>query len=332
MGFSHTACSFDTSIALKDIIETCVSVDANGSELKASQLLANHTNLSQAKIKDAMRKGAVWLMRGNDKKRLRRASKPLLVGDKLELNYNAELLNQPVPEPLLIHDAQAYSIWFKPYGLHCQGSRWGDFASINRWVEINLPKIANCSERPVHLVHRLDRATTGLMLLCHSKTAARLFSAMFQEGRVDKRYQAIVQGDFSAFPQNFLVDQNIVNGSFSQKPAARSAEGERPLMNPIKNEDGKPAQSVFSCVATNGDCSLIDVKLLTGRKHQIRQHLSGLGYPIVGDRLYGDVKADGGYGGRDLQLQSVSLRFTCPLTAAEPFFTVDEHQRLQLDT
>ncbi len=287
---------------MTDIIETRVSVDANGSPLKASLLLANHTNLSQAKIKDAMQKGAVWLVRGNAKKRLRRASKPLQVGDKLELNYNADLLNQLVPEPKLIFDAQDYSIWFKPYGLHCQGSRWGDFASINRWVEINFPKMLNCSERPVHLVHRLDRATTGLILLCHSKAAARLFSAMLQEGKVDKRYQAIVRGDFSVLPQGYKVDQKV---------------------------DGKEAQSIFSHVDCEGGYSLVDVVLLTGRKHQIRQHLSGLGYPIEGDRLYGDAKKEDDYQGRDLQLQSVSLRFTCPLTEKERHFSVADNQRIR---
>ena len=284
---------------MTDIIETCVTVDADSSQLKASQLLANHTDLSQAKIKDAMQKGAVWLLRGKDKKRLRRASKPLLVGDKLELNYNAQLLDQRVPEPQLVFDAEDYSVWFKPYGLHCQGSRWGDFASINRWVEINLPKLLNSSERPVFLVHRLDRATTGLILLCHSKTAARLFSAMFQEGKVDKRYQAIVYGDFSILPPCYEVDRMV---------------------------DGKAAKSVFSYADNNEDCSLVDVRLLTGRKHQIRQHLSELGYPIVGDRLYGTVENET----MDLQLQSVSLEFTCPITHQAQQFAVADHQRITL--
>ncbi|MFT4726960.1 MAG: tRNA pseudouridine32 synthase/23S rRNA pseudouridine746 synthase [Granulosicoccus sp.] len=284
---------------MSDIIETCLTIDVDSSQLKASRLLADHTDLSQAKIKDAMHKGAVWLSRGNDKRRLRRASKPLKVGDELELNYNAKLLNQLVPEPKLIHDAKHYSIWYKPYGLHCQGSRWGDFASINRWVEINLPKILNSSERPVFLVHRLDRATTGLILLCHSKTAARQFSAMFEEGKMDKRYQAIVHGEFSRLPQNYEVDQIV---------------------------DGKAARSIFSYADSKDECSLVDVKLLTGRKHQIRQHLSSIEYPIVGDRLYGRGDEET----RDLQLQSVSLRFICPITDTEQHFTVADHQRIQL--
>lgn len=284
---------------MTDIIEICLTIDTDSSHLKASQVLANHTNLSQAKIKDAMQKGAVWFLRGKGKQRLRRASKPLLVGDKLELNYNAELLNMVVPAPQLIHDAQDYSVWYKPYGLYCQGSRWGDFASINRWVEMNLPKLNNSTERSVFLVHRLDRATTGLILLCHSKTAARLFSTMFREGKVDKRYQAIVHGDFSVLPQGYEVDLVV---------------------------DGKESRSIFSCVESKDDLSLVDVKLLTGRKHQIRQHLSALGYPIEGDRLFGN----GGNEGRDLQLQSVSLQFICPMTHKQQSFSVAGHQLLQI--
>ena len=286
---------------MTEIIETTLTVGADNAHLKPSQLLASHTELSQGKIKDAMQKGAVWLSRGKENKRLRRASKPLKEGDVLTLNYNAQLLDQPVPEPTLIHDATDYSVWYKPYGLHCQGSRWGDFASINRWVEINLPKIQNTKERPVFLVHRLDRATTGLLLLCHSKTAARLFSELFQSGDIDKRYQAIVHGDFSAIPLDYEVTHSV---------------------------DNKTACSKFSHVDFKDNCSLLNIQLLTGRKHQIRQHLSMEGYPIVGDRLYGADEGDAQ--SRDLQLQSVSLKFVCPITGKEQEFKVAADNLLQL--
>ena len=282
-----------------DIIEIRLTIDAESSGVKASLLLAERAGLSQAQVKDAMQKGAVWLQRGKGKRRMRRASRTLAAGEVLELNYHADLLNQPVPEPELIHDAEDYSVWYKPFGLSCQGSRWGDFASINRWVEVNLPKRAGGRERPVFLVHRLDRATTGLILLCHSKTAARLFSAMFEQGQVDKRYQAIVRGDFSIFPQYHQVNLPV---------------------------DGKQSRSVFSCVDHRDGMSLVDVELHTGRKHQIRQHLSALGYPIVGDRLYGAGDSEG----RDLQLQSVSIGFHCPLTHKQQHFSVVDRHRLHI--
>lgn len=284
---------------MSQVIETSVTIDADNSHLKASKILAEHTGLSQASIKEAMHKGAVWLQCGQDKKRLRRASKRLNINDELFLNYDAAILNQPVAEPELIHDAQHYSVWFKPYGLACQGSRWGDFASINRWIEINMHKLLNCAERPAMLVHRLDRATSGLMLICHSKQSARQFSNLFQTGEVDKRYQAIVHGDFSHYEPELEVNTPI---------------------------DGKTAKSLFTHIDSDAHHSLLDIKLLTGRKHQIRKHLSELKHPIVGDRLYG--KADGG--SRDLQLQSVSLRFICPIDCREQSFSLDKNKRLSL--
>lgn len=276
---------------MTDIIELSMTLDASNSHLKASQLLAERAQLSQSKVKEAMQKGAVWLIRGKEKKRLRRAGRALRSGDRLELNYNAKIIEQEVPEPLLVHDAGEYSVWFKPFGLNCQGSRWGDFATINRWVELNLPKLTQTPERPALLVHRLDRATTGLILLAHSKKAANLFSELFRNSKVDKRYQAIVKGDFSTVPKEYELKLPV---------------------------DGKEACSIFSFNALKEGRSLVDVKLLTGRKHQIRQHLRALGYPIVGDRLYGEAEE----GSEDLQLQSVSLRFISPITGQQERFDV----------
>ena len=284
---------------MTDIIETCLTIHKDNCHLKAGKLLAEHTGLSQSKIKDAMVKGAVWWVRGRSKKRLRRASKSLQAGDQLELNFNSAILGQEVPAPTLIHDAQDYSIWYKPYGLSCQGSRWGDFASLNRWVEIHLSECTGQHSRPAFLVHRLDRATTGLILLCHAKSAARLFSEMFREGNIDKRYQAIVHGDFSEFSDPYSVKLPV---------------------------DGKPSHSVFSHQSGGSGLSLVNVQLLSGRKHQIRKHLASLGYPIVGDRLYGNGEEDG----CDLQLQSVSLQFDCPLSGEKQCFTVADHLKLRI--
>ncbi|MFK7889948.1 MAG: RluA family pseudouridine synthase [Granulosicoccus sp.] len=287
-------------MSTSQIIEASITLGTHNYQEKPSRLLADETRLSQTVIKDAMQKGAVWLYRGKSRQRLRRASRTLKAGDRLVLNYNADLLRQQVPEPDLLHDAGAYSIWHKPAGLFCQGSRWGDFASINRWVEIHLNQMSDRAERNVFLVHRLDRATTGLILLCHSKSAARLFSELFANGQITKRYQAIVHGDFSPIPHRHEIS------------------------NPV---DGKAARSLVYCAQKTEAFSLVDVELLTGRKHQIRQHLSRLGYPVVGDTLYGRGH-DKTY--PDLQLQSVSLGFTCPLTRSVKEFSVAQDKRLQL--
>ncbi|RLV61100.1 RluA family pseudouridine synthase [Parashewanella curva] len=282
-----------------DKLELTLPIDESNYQTKPSQLLASSSQLTQAQIKDAMHKGAVWLYRGKSKQRLRRASKSLLPEDKLELNYNSQLLQQSAPAPSLIFDGDVFSVWFKPFGLNCQGSRWADHLSINRWVESNFHKLTGKNERPVFLIHRLDRATSGLILLCHTKKAARLFSEMFHSRKVDKRYQAIVHGDFSSIPMEYLVDHPI---------------------------DNKPSSSKFSFVGKNEKYSKVDVKLLTGRKHQIRKHLSFIEFPIVGDRMHG-ISGDEA---RDLQLQAVSLSFICPFTQKLYQFKVEDSLMLSL--
>ena len=284
---------------MTQVIEESIVITPESVSQKTSLLLANKTQLSQGKIKEAMQKGAVWLTRGESKKRLRRADKALNVGDKIDLHYNSQILNQATPDPHLLYDAGDYTIWYKPFGLACQGSRWGDFASISRWVESHLENLSNKPQRNTFLVHRLDRATTGLMLLCHTKNAARLFSQKFANGEVDKRYQAIVKGDFSSFPEEYKVESLLA---------------------------GKNSISYFTCLDYHKGYSLLDVKLLTGRKHQIRKHLSELGFPIVGDRLYGDET----FYSQDLQLQSVSLKFICPLKNMEMSFYIDKNLKLNL--
>ena len=284
---------------MSDIIELTYRILQADCPKKTSLLLSEKTGLSQAKIKALMQKGGVWLLRGKTKQRLRRASKKLLEGDELALFYDPDILQRRVPEPQLVHDAGEYSIWFKPFGLSCQGSRWGDFSSIHRWVEVNYMS-AHAQQRPVHLVHRLDKATSGLLLLAHSKNSARLFSEMFAAHQLDKRYQAIVEGN----AQQLLAHWTPVTAKV----------------------DGKSAKTELQYVASNGLHSLVDVRLHSGRKHQIRQHLASIGLPILGDRLYGSAEKNT----VDLQLQAQSLRFICPFSEQECFFQINDEQRLKL--
>ena len=280
---------------MTDIIETRYTVEAADCDLKPSALLAEKTGLSQAQIKDAMAKGAVWLQRQGKRARLRRASKVLKSGDIVEMFYNAAILQQQAVVPQLISDEGEYSLWFKPYGLSCQGSRWGDFCSINRQVEAHFS-----FARPVFLVHRLDNATSGILLLAHNKAGARSFSTLFEQRNIDKRYCAIVPGDLSHMNEWTEIDADV---------------------------DGKRASTLLQCRETNEQYSLLDIRLNTGRKHQIRQHLAGIGHSIVGDRLYGDAVE----GDVDLQLQAQSLSFFCPITGEDKAYGIDEALRLKLE-
>ncbi|KGJ93102.1 RluA family pseudouridine synthase [Colwellia psychrerythraea] len=257
-------------------------------------------HLSKSELKQAISKGALWLTPAKNKKqtqRLRRVKKKLLTGDELHFYFNSEVLSTAVPQAILIEDLVDYSVWYKPYGMLSQGSKWSDHCTIARFAQQNLP-----NERPAFIVHRLDRAATGLILIAHSKKAACALSNMFEFHQLEKHYQIIVHGDHRRRSQPDVIDSDV---------------------------DGKKARSTFSCLTYDeiSKRSLIKVKIDSGRKHQIRIHAASIGMPVVGDRLYG--VADKGEQ-CDLQLCAVRLRFVCPLTQEERFFELPETLKPQL--
>ncbi len=246
------------------------------------------TQLSKTSLKSALEKGCVWLDQGNKVQRVRRAKKPLKAGDKVFLYYNEKVLSSPCEAPELLLDKQHYSIWFKPAGVLSQGSKWGDHCALTRLSEKSL-------KRDSYLVHRLDRATSGVMLMAHSKKAAKQLSNLFASRQVNKTYEAIVPGEFT----DTLSIQTPV--------------------------DGKSAISHIKRLDYQHNQSLLSITIETGRKHQIRQHLSSVGFPIIGDRLYGSEQLD-----TDLTLQSVELSFVCPIEQQNILVAVEASKRLKL--
>jgi len=271
-------------------IEVHLPIEA--SEVGSVDLLHKATGLPKQRIKWAMTQGAVWLTRGRSTQRLRRARRVLQEGDEIHLYYDADILAEVPAAPTLIADVGGYSVWQKPYGLRSQGSKWGDHCTVVRWAERHLQP-----ERPAFTVHRLDRAASGVILVAHSKTMAAALSELFRKREVEKRYRAMVAGDFSDKPNPLRVEQAI---------------------------DGKDAVSEFSLceVVAGGTRSLLDVRIESGRKHQIRRHLAELGHPVIGDRLYGSTNGDG----MDLQLTACLLAFQCPVSGEKVAYRLDKSQ------
>lgn len=268
-------------------LETHLTIDSDAGN--AVQQLAAASGLSKQRIKQAMQKGAVWLTQGKNTRRLRRATRTLHSGDGLHLYYDETVLASSPPAPTLIADLRSYSVWYKPAGMLSQGSKWGDHCAISRWVEQHLTP-----QRPAFIVHRLDRAASGLILVAHGKSAAAALTKLFHDRLISKHYRVIVHGQFPAQPATHIMDSSI---------------------------DGRQARSSASLLGYDAtqDQSLLAVDISTGRKHQIRRHLAEQGYPVVGDRLYGRNTDK-----LDLQLTACSLQFNCPLTQSRQHFSLSQ--------
>jgi len=229
-----------------------------------------------------MQNGAVWLSHGSSTKRLRRASKLLHAGEQIHVYYDPHIINSASQVPQLIADEGMYSVWHKPAGMFSQGTRYGDHCTVQRWAEKNL-----LPQRNAFIVHRLDRDAQGLLLLAHSKLAAAALSKLFQQRLIKKQYLVSVEGDMSDFKLPFDINTPL---------------------------DGKEAATTILSTKYNQSSNqtelLIDIH--TGRKHQIRKHLSSLGFAVVGDKIYGNSVTTNQ--ATSLKLRAFNLRFTCPIS------------------
>lgn len=254
---------------------------------RALDILATRSGLPRQRIKDAMNKGAVWLQQRGREQRLRRATKALPRGSRLSLYYDSDVLQRAAPAPTLIADEKRYSLWYKPAGLLAQGTRFGDHCSLLRACELAFE-----SKRECLLVHRLDREAEGLMLIAHSSAAAAAFSKLWQDNAIRKRYRVVVEGTFGA-----VGERSRIEAPLDDKPCATEIE--------VAELDDERRRSTLT------------IDLITGRKHQIRRHLAGVGFPVVGDYRYGTG------GGEPLALRAVSLEFRCPLSGTQRSFSID---------
>ncbi len=169
----------------------------------------------------------------------------------------------------IVHEDDDVLAVNKPPWLVCHPSKHGPWSSLVGAVK------AHTGEDRLHLVSRLDRETSGLVLLARHKAAARTFQMALQHRRVRKRYLAILEGECG---QSGTVDL----------PLGRDAKSPVAVKQTWGSGRGfQEARTRFEPVQTGGGFTLARVEPETGRKHQIRAHAQVLGHPVAGDKLYG---------------------------------------------
>lgn len=125
------------------------------------------------------------------------------------------------------------------------------------------------------IVHRIDKDTTGSLIVCKTDTAHNGIAALLAVHSIDRKYRSIVHGHFSE--KEFTIDKPIGRSTKDRKKMAVTA-------------NGRPAVTKVSVLEELNGFSYIECTLFTGRTHQIRVHLSHLGHPVLGDEIYGPAK------------------------------------------
>ena len=169
-------------------IDVALEVEKDDPKIAIDFLLDN-INLSKSRLKDTMNKGAVWLVRGDERQRLRRAMTDLKLGDQVEIYYDHHYLSAKGHQARLLDDKEHYSVWFKPSGMLVEGIDWGDHQAFYRQLDLAL------KGRESFYLQELVTEEAGLIILAHNrKTAARL-NDLLEQGKFVAQLRLEIAGE-----------------------------------------------------------------------------------------------------------------------------------------
>lgn len=261
-------------------ILTTTPVSANDTKIRVDKWLSVCTNLSRSRVSALIEQGVVFV---NDQQ-LRDQDKKTQIGEiyRIELPrpVEAEPKAQEIPLDIIYEDNDLLVI-NKPAGMvvHPAAGNY-DGTLVNALL-------AHCKEslsgiggvvRP-GIVHRLDKETSGLMVIAKNDEAHQGLSAQFAVHSLERCYLALVWGSLK--PSSGVVENQIGRSPVNRKKMA------------VVKSGGKRAETHYRTVEiyAGGSVSLVECSLKTGRTHQVRVHMTALGHPLIGDKTYGKIPA-----------------------------------------
>ena len=236
-------------------------------------LLYKIKNVPKSRIYSMIRKGEVRIngSRCKPERKLQKGDKIRIPPYKSVKNFiqkPKKSLIDIIKRNIVFEDNSIIAI-NKPEGLASHGGSGLSLGLIEAVRQID------SKYKDTHLVHRLDRNTSGIMVLAKKRSILRKLNEEIRKGNVEKKYIAIVTG---SWPKNITkIDKKLV------KNELRSGEREVRVGN-----EGKDSITLVNLLEINKNFSKLECELITGRTHQIRVHLQSEGFPILGDEKYGD--------------------------------------------
>ena len=265
-------------------------------------LLARLKGVPKTMIYRILRKGEVRVNKGRIKPDYRIKEGDIVRVPPMRMTQ----ADEPVPlakglldrlEEAIVYEDKGLIVLNKPAGIAVHGGSGLTYGVIEAFRQMR----PICKE--IELVHRLDRDTSGLLLIAKKRSILRHLHEALRDDKVDKRYMALVRGRWPASRKQ--VDAPL------QKSNVRS--GERLVE---VNPEGKDALTLFKVIRRFGDyATMLEASPITGRTHQIRVHALYAGHAIAGDTKYGDEdfsKEIRELGGKRLFLHASDLKFTLP--------------------
>ncbi len=245
-----------------------------------------------------------------------KTSQKLKIGDSIEIfvrsdETNTEIQATEMNFPILYEDEDIIVI-NKPYGLVVHPGAGNEKETVVSAIlsHTNLSPIG-APDRP-GVVHRLDKETSGIMVLAKNKEAHKNLAEQFASHELEKEYVAIIQG-------------HIVNKKGRVQVAIERDPVNRQRMKATSVENGKMAISIFEVIEYLKNATFIKVNILTGRTHQIRVHMAFTGHPLLGDTTYGGRK----FGNSEHFLHSNKLTFKHPISGKAMTFQAEIPERFK---
>lgn len=198
---------------------------------------------------------------------------------------------------LVIHEDAEVLVLNKPSGLSSQGGR----GQVHTLDELLWAFVKPSGSRP-RLIHRLDRDTSGVILTARSKPAAGFLGKALMARKFRKTYHAIVAA--APEPRQGEISQALRREEAGREVYMRACAEDHP--------DAEPALSRYRTLAVSPEAALVELEPVTGRMHQLRVHLAGIGRPIAGDVRYGGALMLAGRPVARLKLHAARLRFPHP--------------------
>ena len=269
-----------------------INVDDTFKNMRIDRLLRNHFDqLPQALIEKSLRNGKIKL----NKKKVKSSAKVKL-GDKIDLfnfkfkkriyqekhKYNPTNKIIKENESLIIEDNDNFVVLNKNSGISVQGGTKSKKNLIDIFANSEIFK----NSKPFS-VHRLDKDTSGVFIIAKNRETAQLLTSLFRLRKVHKTYLAICQGEIEKSKGTLIND--LVKYENNKKVVEK-------------------AETVFNILDKNNSSSLVKMKPITGRKHQLRKQLFMIGHSILGDKKYNSFNNDRSIN-KNLMLHSYEIKF-----------------------